>query len=802
MANFNAGAIEGTLTLDRSPFNRELKEAQAAAKKFEQSKIKVPVELGAIADELRKLQGQVKSADDTIVIDTKIENEDVIRKFRNDLRTITDETVNIEVHADKNGDITKLRAKLKAIPDEEVNVDVDVDDKGSTAKILGGTRALNGMRFAIAIVSGLLPAFTALIAGAAAGLVALAGAAGILAIGIGAFALVAIPAMKRYKDAVKAAGDDTSKLPPEMLMLKNSIDGFNKSIDKLSEHTNIFAVMSVGLDILTSIMGQLQPVIKAVSDTFLSLLISINTWAQGPELKGVISFVADEFGPTFMLLADIFGNLIQTLGYMTGAFQPFTKDMLGGLKRITDGWVEWAKSLSTSDKFQAFMDFVRETGPKVLAVFGAVGAALINIGKSLAPLASTPVLNALMSFFGFIATMNTDILGALIVGIAAAIVLFQAWTAAVAIFNLVLAANPIALVIIAILALAAVFIYLFKTNKTFHDFVVKYLFPVFKFLGQLVYTTFRTIVLVVSGAITALVVVIRTWVVTWIALVRGGAATIQAIVRGGWAVIQAIFKTVTGTILAIVRTFNSVLGTVISTGINAAKTIVGTILAAIKALFSGNFKDIPTIVSNGFSAIKGIFSDALSSIRDTVSGGIDKVVGLFSNLGSTISGAVGNLGGVLVDAGRSIISGLISGVQSMIPSLSGVLGGITSKLPSWKGPADVDRSILKPSGQMILDGFMAGISDRIPDVKSLLGQITDGLPDQIGTQVRIGTSGSATTAGAGSGMTRDEFVAAIAELIRAIQDNTQPLIGEYNDASKDPREIAEEFWFISKGRGF
>lgn len=801
MGNFNAGAIEGTLTLDRSAFSRELKQAQAEARKFEQTKITIGVKLGDIAAELKKLQAETKNADDTIKIDTEIKGEEKIRRFREQVRLLGGEAVNISVESDKNGEIQKLRVKLKSIPDETVKVNVKTDP-GDTRNILGSTRALNGMRFAVAGVAAILPTLGPVAGGAAAALMGIAGAAGIVALGIGAFAIVAIPALDRVKKALAEVDGNISKLPPHMQAVARGQAEFKKAQDALGKNAGVYLVIGAGFSLLAQVMTRLTPVIDAVSDTFLDLLLQLGKWVSSPAFSGVVDFVANEFGPTFKLLAAIIGNVVRTFGSLTAAFQPFTKDMLGGLAAVTDGWAEWAATLAQSDGFQKFIGFIQENGPKVLQVFVALGAALINIGVALAPLAG-PVLDTLISVFSFIANLPPDLLGAILVGVAAAIVLFQAWTAAVAVFNLVMAANPIALVVIAIAALAAAFVFLFKNNKTFHDFVVNNLWPAVKGFAQFLYGAFRGIVMAVGAAVTILVTLVRTWINVWGSTIRGGVAVFQSVVRGGWAVVTSVWKTAIGTIQAATRTFWSVISTAFTTAVGILKTIVSTAWAVIKAAFTGNFASIPGIVSGGWKSITGKFTDGVNSIKTAVKNGLDDVLGLFRGLGGTIAGAVGDLGGVLVSAGSSIISGLISGIKSMIPNVTGVLQGITSKLPDWKGPRNVDMRILRPSGRMVLDGFIDGLLDKIPDIKDLLGQTTKDLGSATVSPMQVGMKASAPAQVAATpGITRDEFLQIMMTLIDEMRANTQPLIGEYNDASKDPREIAEEWWLIAKGRGF
>jgi hypothetical protein len=93
-----------------------------------------------------------------------------------------------------------------------------------------------------------------------------------------------------------------------------------------------------------------------------------------------------------------------------------------------------------------------------------------------------------------------------------------------------------------------------------------------------------------------------------------------------------------------------------------------------------------------------------------------------------VSGAVGNLGGILVGAGRSIIDGLISGIRGALGNLRSMLGSVTSMIPEWKGPPRTDARLLVNNGRLIMGGLITGIRDRTGDLKSTLRDVTAAIP--------------------------------------------------------------------------
>jgi hypothetical protein len=89
--------------------------------------------------------------------------------------------------------------------------------------------------------------------------------------------------------------------------------------------------------------------------------------------------------------------------------------------------------------------------------------------------------------------------------------------------------------------------------------------------------------------------------------------------------------------------------------------------------------------------------------------------------------AIGDLGGLLVQAGRNLINGLMNGINEKIAPLRNLLNKITGWLPDWKGPEDKDRKLLEPAGRAVMEGFGEGIRSGARDVQALLGDFTSGL---------------------------------------------------------------------------
>jgi phage-related protein len=106
---------------------------------------------------------------------------------------------------------------------------------------------------------------------------------------------------------------------------------------------------------------------------------------------------------------------------------------------------------------------------------------------------------------------------------------------------------------------------------------------------------------------------------------------------------------------------------------------------------------------------------------------IHNVAKIITGLPQQITGAIGDLGNLLVNAGRNLIQGLIRGINNAIPGLRSALNFITNLLPDWKGPEEKDRKILRPAGEAVMQGFGEGIASGAKDIQAMLGDFTTGL---------------------------------------------------------------------------
>lgn len=236
---------------------------------------------------------------------------------------------------------------------------------------------------------------------------------------------------------------------------------------------------------------------------------------------------------------------------------------------------------------------------------------------------------------------------------------------------------------------------------------------------QLVGTTVRALMPIVLPIIN----IIKDTIVNAMKVIQGIINVVMGIITGNWSQAWNGIKQIG----------SGVWGYITSAFTNFGSAIVGIAKAAWNLLGSA--------ISGGWNLIKSGASAAWNGITSTISSGVSRAVNFVRNLPNSISNIFSNAGSWLLSAGKNIINGLLNGISSMIGAVKNKLSSLTSMLPSWKGPAPVDKVLLTPAGEMIMQGLIRGLESQYGAVRSSLQGLTEDLtkPATIGLSADVQT---------------------------------------------------------------
>ena len=435
-------------------------------------------------------------------------------------------------------------------------------------------------------------------------------------------------------------------------------------------------------------------------------------------------------------LDNLQGQITILKSALEGLAISFGELLLPAIKMIV-GWVQ---------KFVDWLNGMDEGTKKVITTVAllaaALGPVLIVVGKVVSAVGT--IMTIVPKVAGVINTVKT----------------------AFAALNTTMLANPIFLIIAAITALVAAFIYLWNTNEDFRQFWIN------------LWENVKEVAIAVWEAIK------NFFAAAWEAISSTAQAVwngIKDFFSGLWEGIKTIFSTVVEVIKTIITTYFNIYKTIITTVLNAIKTVfttvwngiktvvttvvtaiqtfittawnaikntVTTVLNAIKTVITTVWNAIKSAVTTVVNAIKNVISTVWNGIKNTVStvvNGIKNTVStVFNNIKSSISGTMGNIVSVIktgfnnaisfitslpskaLQWGKDMIMGIVNGIKSCIGAVGDAVSSVANKIKSFLHFSVPDEGPLTDYESWMPD-FMKGLAKGIEDSKRMVAKAVDGV---------------------------------------------------------------------------
>jgi phage-related protein len=315
-----------------------------------------------------------------------------------------------------------------------------------------------------------------------------------------------------------------------------------------------------------------------------------------------------------------------------------------------------------------------------------------------------------------------------------------AWTAVQWALNAALSANPIGLIVLAIIALVAGLIYAYKHSETF-----------------------RNIVNAVFKSVQAAIKVAVDWIVNvaWPLIVKAFWAIVQA-GKDLWTSFQIVWNGIKNVISAV---SNFIVG-----AINFVKAVWARILSDIRNVATTVWNGIAKIIQNNINIIKNVIRgvivvvtyirNAFNNAKNAAVNALSALLSFVRSIPGRIGSALGGLGSLLYNKGRDLIRGFINGIGSMIGAVRdkvhSVVSAVTNFLPgspAKEGPLSGKGYVLLRARRFMND-FAQGIDDGSQKpAAALLGSV-GGLGRATvptGSTTKSGASSAPTTAPATGG---------------------------------------------------
>ena len=430
--------------------------------------------------------------------------------------------------------------------------------------------------------------------------------------------------------------------------------------------------------------------------------------------------------------------------------------------RMIVGWIQ---------KFVDWLNSMDEGTRKVIVtialVAAAIGPVLIIVGK-------------VISAVGTIMTIIPKLAG--VIGIV---------QKAFAALNAVMLANPIVLVIAAVAALVAAFIYLWNNCEEFRQFwidlwesikeiaiaVWEGLKEFFSAAWEAIRTTAATVWNAVRDFFSGLWEGIKNIFMTVVNAISTFLATawgtIKNTVMTVWNAIKTFFTTVWEGIKNIVTTVVTAISTFLSTAWNGIKTAITTVLNAIKTVVTtiwNGIKNTITTIMNGikntvtmaWNNIKSAVANAANAVKTGVANAFNAMMNGIKNICGNIYGvvkggfdkAVGFIKGLASQAfqwGADFVGGIVNGIKSMIGKVGEAVSSVADKIRSFLHFSVPDEGPLTDYESWMPD-FIGGLAKGIEKSRGMIEQAMQGVAGGMTVTPRVmaaqgGYSGSAASNG-------------------------------------------------------
>jgi phage-related protein len=321
-------------------------------------------------------------------------------------------------------------------------------------------------------------------------------------------------------------------------------------------------------------------------------------------------------------------------------------------------------------------------GTALLPLVVALAGGFAEVAKWIS--ANVPLVQAIAVVVGVLA-------GAIIavnVALAAYKAITTVVTAAQWLLNAALTANPIGIVIVAVVALVAAIVLLWQNSETFRTIVTAAFEAVSKVVGQVVGAIirfFQTLIATIRAIFAPVANLLSGPFRELAALARSVFALVGALVRVAVSVVVQVWSALTA---ALSGPFNALLG-VVRTVLAAIGDVIRSALAIVKAIWS----TLTGVLAAPFNAVLSVVTRVFGKIKSIAQGVADFIAGIFRKIRGVVDSITGALNAIPK-----------VGLPFSVPAPAGVAGPSTSRARAGTQSASAQgRQIV-----MVLDGRVFG----------------------------------------------------------------------------------------------
>ena len=394
---------------------------------------------------------------------------------------------------------------------------------------------------------------------------------------------------------------------------------------------------------------------------------------------------------------------------------------------------------------------------------GSAETLAIQVGSILLPMFTSMMksVTGLLNWFGGLSNGTKTIIvvilglvGSLLIAIGVIIKVSQAVRAfrvAMLILNMTFLASPIFWIILAIVALIAIFVLLWKNNKGFRDFFINAWKAIQKAIGSVVGWITGTAVPWLQKAWAAIVSGLQSlwgWVTSiWNSIVAGitwAVNLIKTVVMAVFNAIKAYFTFIFNIYKFIIMTVFNAIKTVITTILTAIQTVITTILNVIVGVWRAVWGFFGPIVMAVWNLIKAVIGLGIAAVMFVIRTYLNMIKAIWTtvwNVIKAVAAAVWNvIKAVIINPLVAIWNKIVSVMNTIKSVMSAAWNAVKSKTSEmWNA---IKSAVTTAVGAVMTT--ISSIKDKIFAVFAGAGtwlwnigkSIVQGLIDGIGAMIK------------------------------------------------------------------
>ena len=473
-----------------------------------------------------------------------------------------------------------------------------------------------------------------------------------------------------------------------MRSMNDILGDLNKSMDGMTsaEKSNIISTIFNKTD-----LSSVNALLANTGETWDSLQKSITD--SGGAAQQMADTQLDNLQGQITILKSALEGLAISFGEL---LMPTIKQIVGWVQKFVD----WLNGMN---------DGTKKVIMTVALLAAALGPVLIVIGK-------------VISAVGTIMTVVPKIAGVI-----------NTVKGAFAALNTTMLANPITLIIAAIAALVAAFIYLWNNCDGFRQFwidlwenVKQTAVTVWNTIKEFFAQVWETIKTIFSTVFEVIKTLVTTYFNLYKTIIQTVFNTVKTVITTIWEAIKGVFTTVFNAIKTlvtmyfniyktIIQTVLTIIQTVITTVWNTIKTVITTVLNAIQTIFSTVWNAIKTIIIAVVGAIKGLITGDFTAVKNSITTIMNTIKSTISTIWNTIKSTISTVLGAIKGAVTSVFSGIVNAVKS---AMGNVLSAVKSGFSNVKNHITGLASQAFTWGRDLVMGIVNGI-------RSCIGVVAD-----------------------------------------------------------------------------